>query len=155
MNFNILTYDIDSMTGRQMYDILRLRQDVFFVEEDIQYADLDDYDPLAVHVMAVAEDGGEEVLAAYARVYEDVETAHVKIGRVAVAAKYRHMGFGEAVMKAAVSEAHNRFRAHEVWLDAQIHVIGFYEKLGFKQMSEPFIEAGIEHVSMALSLPEL
>ncbi len=152
MKVEYLTLDLRSMSAIQLYDILKLRQDVFMWEENIHYPDLDDVDKTASHVIATVAHNGNETLAAYARVYKDDAEHHVKIGRVVTATKYRGHNIASKVMKTAISVAQNRFNADEVWLDAQMHVVDFYKNLGFNVMSEPFIEAGIQHVSMAYKI---
>lgn len=140
----IKSHDIKSLSSIQLFDILRLRQDVFFVEENIIYPDLDDIDKEAIHVFATIN--GEVV--SYARVYNDEAEKHVKIGRVVTAAKYRGKGLASEIIKECVKVGKENYGVGEFWLDAQIHAITFYESLGFEIASERFIEAGIEHVRM-------
>lgn len=138
------TSDFASLTPAQLYGILKLRQDVFMWEENIHYPDLDGVDKEAMHVFAV--DG--EAIAAYARVYWEDSGKQAKIGRVVTAPAYRGKGLASKVVKEAVAVARKHYNVSEVWLDAQEHVISFYESLGFTIASEPFIEAGITHVKM-------
>lgn len=138
--------DFAQFTPTQLYDILKLRQDVFMWEENIHYPDLDDVDKEAMHVFAVDKD----VLAAYARVYWEDSEKQAKIGRVVTTPAYRGKGFASKVVKEAVAVAKKHYNVSEVWLDAQEHVISFYESLGFTIASEPFIEAGIKHVKMVI-----
>lgn len=143
-----VTSDFEKLTSTQLYDILKLRQDVFMWEENIHYPDLDDVDKTAMHVFAMDKAGGKDVIAACARAYWDEAESHAKIGRVATAPAYRGKGLASEVVKEATAAARMRCHALEVWLDAQEHVVGFYENLGFTIASEPFIEAGIMHVRM-------
>lgn len=135
---------MSSLSALQLFDILKLRQDVFFVEENIIYPDLDDIDKEAIHAFATIN--GE--IASYARVYRDENEKHVKIGRVVTAAKYRGKGLASEIIRKCVEVGRNNFNTDEIWLDAQIHAISFYEGIGFKVESERFMEAGIEHVRM-------
>lgn len=144
----VIASGVRRLTAERLYDILKLRQDVFLFEENIHYPDLDDVDKEAIHVFAVAGGDGKETVASYARVYFDMDEGHVKIGRVVTAAAHRGGGLASKVMANAVSEACKHFGVSEVWLDAQEHVVDFYARLGFTVASEPFIEAGIKHVKM-------
>lgn len=142
----VMACDFASLSSAQLYAILQLRQDVFIWEEGIRYPDLDGVDKAAMHVFAV--DGG--VVAAYARAYWDDCEKHAKIGRVVTAAAYRGRGLASKVVREAVAVARKHGHVAEVWLDAQEHVVGFYERLGFVTASDPFIEAGIAHVRMVM-----
>lgn len=145
---DILSLDLKELSASQLFDILKLRQDVFFVEENIIYPDLDNIDREAVHVFAMVDEDGGDVVGSYARVYLDHDEGRVKIGRVATARKYRGQGLGGAIIDKCVKIGKKRLGADEIWLDAQIHAVSFYEEQGFKIASERFIEAGIEHVRM-------
>lgn len=144
MAMEIVTSDFASLTPAQLYDVLKLRQDVFMWEENIHYPDLDDVDKEALHVFAVEG----EAVAAYARAYWEDNEKQAKIGRVVTAPAYRGKGLASKVVMKAVAVAREHYNVSEVWLDAQEHVISFYESLGFTIASEPFIEAGITHVKM-------
>lgn len=128
-----------------LYEALRLRQDVFEVEQGPFYPDLDGVDPAALHVVALSG----ELLVAYARVYRDTDEGHVKIGRMAVRTSWRGQGMATQVMRQAMHEACRRYGCHEVWIDAQTHALNLYKRLGFVEKSAPFLEAGREHVRMA------
>lgn len=141
---NIEALDINSLSALQLFDILKLRQDVFFVEENIIYPDLDDIDKEAIHVFATLK--GE--IVSYARIYNDEIEKRVKIGRVVTAAKHRGKGLASEIINRCVDEGKAKFNASYIWLDAQIHAITFYESLGFKIASDRFMEAGIEHIRM-------
>lgn len=134
----------DELSTRELHDILKLRVDVFVVEQECFYPDVDGLDPMAVHVRLVDGDGA---IAAYARVLgKPGEPGVAKIGRVI--AVRRGAGLGRAVMEAAMRVAADELGAAEVYLEAQVRAQGFYEKLGFVACSEPFDEAGIPHVAM-------
>lgn len=144
----VIAPDMRHLPAERLYDILKLRQDVFLWEEDIRYPDLDGVDKDAAHVFAVTCENGKEVITSYARVYWDRNENHVKIGRVVTAPAYRGEGMSSMVMEDAIAAAWKCFGVPEVWVDAQEHVTSFYERLGFTIASEPFMEAGIKHVKM-------
>ena len=102
----------------------------------------------SIHVFATTEKDNKTITVSYARVYFDPVEKHVKVGRVATAAAYRGLGIGGKVMRRCCEVARDRFKASEVWLDAQLHAVGFYKSMGFQVVSDVFMEAGIEHVRM-------
>ena len=148
MKVQIQALHFNDLTARQLFQILKLRQDVFFVEEKIIYPDLDDTDEDSIHVFATTEKDGKTITVSYARVYFDPLEQHVKVGRVATAAAYRGQGIGGEVMRRCCEVAQSRFSDSEVWLDAQLHAVDFYRFLGFQVVSDVFMEAGIEHIRM-------
>lgn len=147
-DIKIIARTMKTLTAEQLYDLLKLREDVFMWEENIMYPDLDNVDKVAVHAFATIREGGKDIAASYARVYQDDTEGHVKIGRVVTAKPLRGQGLAQQVMKKCIDVARHDFAASEVWLDAQLHAVSFYEQLGFTVASTPFIEAGIEHVKM-------
>ncbi|MBQ9828088.1 MAG: GNAT family N-acetyltransferase [Lachnospiraceae bacterium] len=137
----------DELTAEELYDILRLRTEVFIVEQDCTYLETDGLDKAALHVWLADDDG----IAAYLRIMDrGVESEHVSIGRV-VAAK-RGCGLGREVMEAGIRAAAERFGADRIYLEAQVYAEGFYQKLGFKRISEVFDLDGIPHIKMLLEL---
>jgi predicted GNAT family N-acyltransferase len=136
-------------TEAERAEAMRIRFAVF-VEEQRVPAELepDEYDMQAVHLLAVEEETGKPI--GTARVV-DKGGGVAKIGRVAVLAGYRGSGVGEALMRGALDRA--RRTGHTVAvLDAQVPVIGFYERLGFVAEGAVFDDAGIPHRRMSLRL---
>ena len=155
------------LTTDELYDIIKLRVDVFVVEQNCPYAELDGLDKDAVHVWIEDGDGSEAAAAAedtpsgdssaddshpspilaYLRVMDrGAESEHVSIGRV-IAAR-RRSGLGSAVMKAGIQAAKDCFGADSIYLEAQCCAVPFYEKLGFEQILGDFVLDGIPHVKM-------
>ena len=138
----------DELSTHELHDILKLRCDVFVVEQECFYPDVDGFDPESIHVFYLDDDGS---LAAYTRVMRKPdEEGVVKLGRV-IAAK-RGAGLGRAVMEEAMKAAVRCFGATSAYLEGQVRAKGFYEKLGFAVCSDEFDEAGIPHVQMRRSL---
>ena len=134
----------DELTTRELHDILKLRVDVFVVEQECFYPEVDGLDPESIHVYYLDDDGS---IAAYLRVMDKHgEPGVAKIGRV-IAAK-RGCGLGRSVMEAGMNVAKDQFGATEVFLEAQVQAQGFYEKLGFTACSDVFDDAGIPHIAM-------
>jgi ElaA protein len=134
------------LDGRTVFDIARLRQAVFVVEQECAYPDLDDLDvdPETVHFWAEGTDGGGA--AACLRVLRDGEAAGGwVIGRVCCAKDRRGTGLSARLMEAAMTwlgpEA-------EVRLGAQTYAAGFYRRFGFVEYGEEYIEDGIAHIPM-------
>lgn len=133
------------LTLDELYDILKLRSDVFVVEQECVYQDLDDRDREAIHVWLQDENG----IQAYLRVMDrGVTQEHAAIGRV-IAVK-RRQGLGSRLLRAGIDVARQRFGADKIYLEAQVYAKALYEKQGFRQVSEEFLEDGIPHVKMIL-----
>jgi ElaA protein len=131
------------LSVEELYAILKLRVNVFVVEQDCPYPELDDRDQEAVHVWLEDMNG----IHAYLRIMDrGVESEHVSIGRV-IAAK-RHQGLGTRILSEGVRIAKDMFQADAVCLEAQVYAIPFYQSLGFEVVSEEFLEDGVPHVKM-------
>jgi ElaA protein len=132
--------DMDSLT---LYGLLRLRVDVFVVEQACRYAELDgrDSDPATVHMWLEGDAPDRPV--AYLRILDEPEGC-ARIGRVAVARDARGAGLAARLVEAAL----NRIGDRPCVLDAQSHLVGFYERFGFVATGPEFVEDGIPHVPM-------
>lgn len=143
MNMKIIKKTFDDLTTRELFEIYKIRVDVFVVEQECPYPEVDEIDLEAWHVWLESENGIE----AYARVFEK-EEKRAAIGRVL--AKTRRAGYGTRVVKEAIHTAKEVFGAEKIYLEAQIYAKSLYEKLGFVQISEEFLEDGIPHIGMEL-----
>ena len=134
----------EELTPAELYAILKARVDVFVVEQRCPYAELDGLDQSAVHVWL--EDG--EGLRAYLRVLpRGAESEYAAIGRVLTLKRGR--GLGRLLLREGIGAAEDFFGAEEIYLEAQTQARGFYEKEGFRAMSEEvFPIDGIPHVRM-------
>ena len=138
----------DELTADELYAILKLRVDVFVVEQHCPYPELDGCDREALHVCLADEQG----IAAYLRILDrGVRSEYVTIGRV-VAAR-RRMGLGTRILKAGIKAAREIFGADMIYVEAQTYARGLYEKQGFHQISGEFLEDGIPHIKMLLEEP--
>ena len=133
----------DELTPRELYEIYRLRVSVFVVEQNCPYQEVDPIDPVAWHL--TLHDGGE--IAAYARVFRYAQDT-AAIGRVI--SVRRRCGHGTQILKAAIETAKKIYAPKIITLEAQVYAKEFYEKQGFRQVSEPFLEDGIPHIRMQL-----
>jgi ElaA protein len=143
----IIVKPFNELTLSELYELLRLRSDVFVVEQNCAYQDLDGIDYDAVHIFALHEDGR---CGACARVFRDASCHSLfRIGRLI--SKVRGHGLGMRMLLSAIGEC-TRLGANEIRLHAQQYAIGFYEKAGFSVCSDVFLEDGIPHVEMVMSL---
>ena len=132
------------LTAREVYEIVRARQEVFLMEQRIVCRDFDGVDYDALHCF-IERDGK---VCAYLRAYKSDEG--VKIGRVLTIP--HGVGLGKRLMEAAMPKIKEAFGADEIILHSQIQAEGFYEKLGFRRVGEVFLEEGIEHITMRASV---
>jgi ElaA protein len=133
------------LSPEELYAILKLRVDVFVVEQRCPYPELDGLDQGALHVWLADEQG----LAAYLRVLDKgIKDERAAIGRV-IAAR-RRIGLGTRILQAGIRAAKESFGAEGIYLEAQTYARGLYEKQGFRPVSEEFLEDGIPHIKMVL-----
>lgn len=129
----------------ELFAIYKLRVAVFVVEQKCPYQEIDEADRSAYHIWLQDEDG----IAAYARALPPgVTFAEASIGRV-IAVK-RRCGMGSRIVAAAVETAREKFSAGKITIEAQVYARSLYEKAGFRQISDEFLEDGIPHIQMQL-----
>jgi len=136
----------------QLYDLLKLRVDVFVVEQTCYYPDLDgdkdqlDRHPQTVHLLGYQE----EQLVAYLRILPKGQSypEHISIGRVATANYARGGGLGHELMSEALQLCQSAFPQENIKISAQQHLKQYYQKHGFSQVSEMYLEDGIPHIGM-------
>ena len=139
----------EELTNNELYDILKLRVNTFVVEQHCPYPELDDKDQDALHVFLRDEEG----IQAYLRVMDKgVSSEQVSIGRVV--AVTRRKGYGSRVLEEGMSVAAEYFQADKIYLEAQTYARGLYEKHGFRQIPDVFLEDGIPHLKMLAELTE-
>jgi ElaA protein len=132
----------------ELYDLLQLRSQVFVVEQDCVYQDLDGKDQKAIHVLG-KQDG---VIVAYTRVFAPGHYfEEASIGRVVVAEPYRKFGYGKDIMKASVAHISTNYPEVNIKLSAQCYLTRFYNELGFTEVGESYLEDGIPHIAMVRS----
>ena len=131
------------LTAGELYEILRSRSEIFVVEQQCIYQDLDGMDQNALHVFC-EEDGR---VTACLRVFrKDEET--VQMGRV-LTLKHR-TGLGSELLKRGIREIREQMKPRRIYIEAQTYATGFYEREGFRISSDEFLEDGIPHVKMIL-----
>ncbi|RIX98004.1 GNAT family N-acetyltransferase [Aureimonas flava] len=132
------------MSGPEVHDLLKLRQDVFVVEQSCAFEEIDGRDGEALHLRALAEGR----LAGTLRVFAPTEDRGARIGRIATAAAFRGGGLGHALMAEALRLCAARWPAAAIDLSAQAHLETFYAGHGFVTISGAYLEDGIPHLDM-------
>lgn len=145
--FTLSTFE--DLTLLELYRIMRLRQEVFIVEQDCPYVDADGKDPESWHLMGFSSVGD---LVAYARLlpaglsYPDSPS----IGRVLTAGSVRRTGLGKKLMQLAIEHCQKLFASKRITVSAQCYLDAFYRELGFLPTGETYLEDGIPHQQMVL-----
>lgn len=146
MDFTVKHFS--KLTNEELYDILRLRVNVFVVEQECPYPEIDGNDSCAYHVFHRGENGA---LDAYLRVLPQGATfPTAALGRV-ISMK-RRCGLGSELMRKGIEVAKEKFGADRLTIEAQTYARKFYEGVGFRKTSEEFLEDGIPHIEMQLEI---
>jgi ElaA protein len=141
--WRLMTFD--DLRVSELYEVLRLRSEVFVVEQQCLYQDMDDFDRLAMHLLGVK---GDE-LQAYARCFPPgVKFAEASIGRVLTRQHCRGNGLGHALMEQAVLATSQVWGPQAIRIGAQAQLVTFYAQHGFEEVGQPYIEDGIPHIEM-------
>ncbi len=136
--FNELSLD-------ELYDILALRNEVFIVEQNCAYEDCDGKDKFCYHIYYKE---GKDIIA-YARILEKgLSYEEVSIGRVIVKKGYRKKGLALKLMRRAIEFVEVFLKESSIRLSSQVYAKGLYESLGFKQVSNEYLEDNIPHIEM-------
>jgi ElaA protein len=143
--------NFDKLSNVELYNILKLRIDVFVLEQQCIYLDLDDMDQSAMHLFAVQQDQ----LVAYARIQINELKASAVIRRVVVHKDFRKMRLGNTLMLKALDYIDSLKNITHIALSAQFHLKNFYEALGFHAEGEPYLDTEILHIKMCLDLDSL
>lgn len=137
----------DSLSVHELYELLQLRSDIFVVEQDCVFLDLDGADPQAVHLLGCARNGG--ALLAYARCLPaGVKFTEASIGRVAVRRSARGRGLGHVLLDRAVSSVGVLWGRQPIRIGAQAQLEMFYGAHSFVSAGKPYVEDGIDHLEM-------
>jgi ElaA protein len=138
----------DELSPRTLYEVLRLRQAIFVVEQGSPYPDLDGLDQRARHLLLC--DGGD-ALCGYLRLLPPAEgKSEVRVGRVCVARNWRKQGLGRRLMAEGLRFCWENYPRQPVVLGAQLYLVSFYESFGFTVAGEPYDDFGIPHSEMRM-----
>lgn len=135
----------DEFTVPELYNVLKARCDVFILEQNCVYPDLDGYDPQAIHIWA--EENGE--ILANCRIFDrGIKYKEASIGRVLTTEKARGKNLGKQLMKYAIETIETRFNTTEIRISGQDYLLKFYTDLGFQDTGKKYLEDGIPHTEM-------
>lgn len=145
MSLDIKIKPFDELTTNELYSLLQLRSEVFVVEQDCVYQDIDGKDQKAIHVLGFKND----VLVAYTRIFKPGDYFdEASIGRVVVKKSERDFKYGYAIMEASIKAVEDYLNETKIKISAQCYLKGFYTKIGFLPIGDVYQEDGIPHVAM-------
>ena len=142
---NWILKHFDELTANELYNILQLRNEVFIVEQNCPYQDLDNKDLNAFHLMGTEKNK----LLAYSRLLAPgISYSESSIGRVVSSPAARKMGMGKRLMEESIHQIKNLFHTDTIRIGAQLYLKKFYESFGFIQEGEGYLEDNIPHIIM-------
>ena len=145
MKLIVKTYQ--ELTKDELYAILQLRSEVFVVEQNCVYQDIDGKDEKALHIIGFINN----TIAAYTRCFKPGDYFdQASIGRVVVRESHRGSGLAHQIMERSVQEIINQFMVKTIKVSAQTYLKDFYESHGFIQFGDEYLEDGIPHIAMIL-----
>ena len=138
----------NDLSLQEFHNILQLRIDIFIVEQDCPYSELDGKDFKALHFFAVADDNPLQIIA-YTRLFQPGDYyQNAAIGRVVVHPDFRHKNIGDELIIKSIEQIENQFKTRTIKIGAQTYLQKFYEKHGFIKVGEDYVEDGIPHIHM-------
>ena len=142
-----ITKTFDELNKLELYQLLALRAEVFVVEQDCAYQDVDGKDFKALHLL-----GWEKAkLVAYARIFGPGDYfEEASIGRIVVQKDHRASGLGKEIVLAAQQAIFEYYKTQKIKLSAQSYLKEFYEDMGYNSIGEEYLEDGIPHIAMIL-----
>lgn len=150
MEWKIKKYE--DLTIDELYNILKVRNEVFVVEQNCPYQDCDEKDKRSYHLFL--EDNGE--IIAYSRIIEKgVSYDEVSIGRFLVQKKHRRMGFAREMLSKAIKFVEESLNENAIRISGQVYIKEFYKSFGFKEVSDVYLEDNIPHVEMLYKSEEI
>ncbi len=139
----------EDLSAWEVYEILKARAEVFVVEQDCAYQDIDDLDKSAWHLLAWRQDKDRQALVAYLRVvFPGKKYPEPSIGRVLTVLSARGTGLGRQLTERALVHVQHEYPGQSVRISAQRRLKNFYADFNFETVSEPYDEDGIPHVEM-------
>ena len=151
MNISWTCQRFEELSPNDLYEILRLRSEVFVVEQNCVFLDMDNKDQQSWHICGWSK----EELVAYTRlVPPNVAYKQPSIGRVVTSPSVRNSGIGRKLMEFSIEKLFSLFGKTDIKIGAQLYLKKFYESLGFKQEGDMYLEDGIEHIEMIFPILE-
>ena len=144
----IKTKYFNELTVKELYDLLQLRSEVFVVEQDCVYQDIDGKDQTALHVLGIKNNK----VVVYSRIFKPGEYfKEASIGRVVVAKTERQHKYGYDIMEASIKVVEEYFNTNSIKLSAQVYLKTFYNNLEFKEVGEEYLEYGWPHIGRVIN----
>jgi len=134
------------LNGFEVYELLLLREQVFILEQECLYSDIDGIDLHAYHVLGMSSDR----LIGYARIYQGDSPGTIKIGRIVVPQSDRALGLGKELVSTAIAFAQEIYSPESIHISAQSYLLNFYKSFGFSEVGESYMLDGIPHNNMIL-----
>ena len=145
----ITVFKYQDLGPDRLYEILKLRSEVFVVEQKCAYQDLDNKDEKALHL--VGEENNK--IIAYTRIFRKGDFfKNSSIGRVLVKKEYRNKDYGRKIMISSIEKLKEDPKEEKIELSAQKYLLKFYSELGFEKTGEEYLEDNIPHVKMILKI---
>ena len=144
---NLIAKKFEELDIAELYEILKARTEIFIMEQNIHYQDMDNVDYKSLHCFFMEEN---KVIAYLRAFYQEDNNDIVRIGRV-LTLRHRN-GIGRELMEKSIVAIKEKMKCKKISMDAQKHAVGFYEKFGFQVVSDDFLEEGVVHVVMELEL---
>jgi len=139
------TKEYEHLTKDELYEILRLRAEVFIVEQNCVYQDIDNKDQKAIHILGYKKNK----IIAYTRIFKAGDYfKNASIGRVLVIEKERHNKYGFQLIETSIMAINIHFKEFKIDISAQEHLEFFYNNLGFLKIGDSYLEDGIDHIKM-------
>lgn len=143
LNIEVKTFE--DLTKQDLYSLLQLRSEVFVVEQDCVYQDIDGKDEKALHVLGFKNNR----IVAYTRIFKPGDYFEFSsIGRVVVAKNERAFKYGYNIMNASITAIETYFKESKIKISAQAYLKTFYNNCGFKEIGEEYLEDDIPHIVM-------
>lgn len=141
----VLIKTFNQLSTTELYQILQLRSEVFVVEQDCVYQDIDGKDNKALHILGIIDNQ----IIAYTRCFQPGDYfKEASIGRVVVKESQRKFKRGNQIMNSSIKAIENYFNTSQIKISAQCYLNKFYTNLGFYAIGEEYLEDGIPHVAM-------
>lgn len=145
MSLSLTIKNFNELTKVELYEILKLRSEVFVIEQNCVYQDIDSKDSDAFHVLAKMKDQ----LIGYARCFAPgIYFEEAAIGRVLIRENYRNKGYAHQLMKKCIAEINQKYPKANIKISAQQYLLKFYEQHDFHSIGEGYLEDGIPHINM-------
>lgn len=142
-------YSFNELPARDLYEVLKARQDIFILEQTCLYPDIDGLDLDAHHLLGKVDHGEQRTLVAYLRILAPgAKYTEMSLGRVLTTSAARGSGAGRLLIAEGIRRAEALYPGHRTKIGAQQHLEKFYASFGFETISAPYDEDGIMHIDM-------